>query len=69
MYEIVTQVQAYAGYAKKAVIGFSTAALAVVAYAVPDYSDEASYILSAVIALLGAIAQYRAENGPDPSGV
>lgn len=56
------KVQAWAAYAKKAVIGFSTAALAVVAAVHPAWSPEAGVILGGVIAVLGAIAQFKVTN-------
>lgn len=56
------KVQAYAAYAKKAVIGFSTAALAVVAIVAPGYSVEAGVIVATVITVLGAIAQFKVTN-------
>jgi hypothetical protein len=68
-YETVSKIQAYASYAKKAVIGATTAILAVTAVVAPSYSDEAGFAVGIVVAVLGAVAQYKATNGPKPKKV
>ena len=60
------QIQAWAAYAKKAVIGLSTAVLGIVAVVAPSYSTEAGVVVATIIAVLGAIAQFQVTNAAKP---
>jgi hypothetical protein len=62
----IKQIQAYAAYAKKAVVGASTGILAVVAATHPAWSAETGTILTGVVLVLGTIAQFKVTNAKKP---